>query len=151
MAWEAKYVNECEDGKRCSIQKKNSLQKNDTATSMHFSWPSSVGMLFLSLSVSPFLSSIPPMHTHTHTRSKPHCHTCLLTSLNYLQKPQKPSVSLIHYLIQNGISLWAESGGKETLKWIKESRKWVNECREKLCKACNSAFSSLIIAALLQH
>lgn len=66
---------------------KNSLQKNDTTMSMHFSWPSLVGMLSLSLSVCPFLSSIPPMHTHT--RSMPHYHTRLLTSLNYLPKTSK--------------------------------------------------------------
>lgn len=78
--------------------------------------------------------------------------------LTYLPKPLKkkkkkknPSVSPIRSLIRNGISFSAGSRGTETPEWIKESRKWAHECRERLFKACNSGFSSLIIVFLLPY
>lgn len=90
-----------------------------------------------------------PLQYPTCTGSSTNYHTPALSTKLSPEKPQKPSVSPIDSLIQNDISFWADGEGRETLKWIKESRKWVYEWRKQLLKACNSAFSLLIIAAPL--
>lgn len=138
----------------CAPSLRLSLQQTDTTTSMHFSWPAVTDMLSLSLSLffASHRRSTPRAYTHTQNRLE-HApsHTPALSTKLSPENPQKPSVSPIHSLIQNGISIWADGEGRETLKWIKESRKWVNECRKKLLKACNSAFSLLIMAAPLPY
>lgn len=120
---EAGWLSASPDSESCRVQKTPSLLFLCSLRSSKLTpQPPCIFHDLCWLTSSLSLPLLDPLRTNRISHAPPHILSLSNWAISW--KPQKPSVSPIRSLIQNGVSSRATARAEEILKWMKERRKW---------------------------